>query len=95
VDRCWSFYRISFGHCVVCPSLSFDHCVVCPSLSFGHRRSKDRHTMAKTKRYKRTNNGLQSTTHKTKDRVTRTLRKPGGELICDKQTLIIKTLKLY
>ena len=50
--------------------------------------------MAKTKRYKRTNNGLQSTTHKTKDRVTRTLRKPGGELICDKQTLIIKT-KLF
>ena len=35
--------------------------------------------MAK-KKVKRTNNDLQNTTHKTKDRVTRTPLKTGGEL---------------
>ena len=39
-------------------------------------------TMAKKKKYKRTNNDLLNTTHKTKDRVTRTPLKTGVELRC-------------
>jgi hypothetical protein len=31
---------------------------------------------------KRKNNDLQNITHKTKDRVTRTPQKPGGDLMC-------------
>ena len=38
--------------------------------------------MATSKNDNRTNNDLQITTHKTKDRVTRILLKPGGELRC-------------
>ena len=34
-------------------------------------------TMAKRKKYKRTNNDIQNSTHKTKDRVTRTPLKTG------------------
>ena len=34
------------------------------------------------KKYKRPNNDLQNNTNKTKDRVTRTPLKPGGELRC-------------
>ena len=34
------------------------------------------------KKYKRPNNDLQNNTNKTKDRVTRTPLKPGGELGC-------------
>ena len=41
--------------------------------------------MAKLKRDKRTNNNLQNTTHKTKDRVTRTPLKTGGELRCPRR----------
>jgi hypothetical protein len=36
--------------------------------------------MAKRKKDKRTNNDLQDITHKTKDRITRTSLKTGGEL---------------
>ena len=38
--------------------------------------------MDKRKKYKRTNNDLQSTTQKTKDRATRTPLKTGSELRC-------------
>jgi hypothetical protein len=38
--------------------------------------------MVKIKRDKKTNNDLQNNTHKTKDRVTRTPLKTGGELRC-------------
>jgi len=38
--------------------------------------------MAKRKKYNRTNNDLQNITHKTKDRVTRTPVKSGGEPRC-------------
>jgi len=37
--------------------------------------------MAKKKKYKRTNNNLQNTTQKTKDRATRTPHKTGSELL--------------
>jgi hypothetical protein len=38
--------------------------------------------MANRKKYKRTNNDLQNIHYKTKDRVTRTPMKTGGELSC-------------
>ena len=44
--------------------------------------SKDRQYNGKTKKDKRTNNNLQNTTNKTKDRATRTTLNSGGELRC-------------
>jgi hypothetical protein len=44
------------------------------------RKSKDRQHNGQQKKYKRTNNDLQSITHKTKDLVTRTPLKTGCEL---------------
>jgi len=41
------------------------------------RKSKDRQHMAKKKKDKRSNNDLQNTTQKTKDRITRTPLKAG------------------
>ena len=41
------------------------------------RKSKDREQNGQRRKYKRTNNDLQNTTQKTKDRVTRTPLKPG------------------
>jgi hypothetical protein len=38
--------------------------------------------MAKGKKDKRTNNDLQNITHNTKERVTRTSLRTGGELMC-------------
>ena len=46
------------------------------------RKSKDRQHNGQKKKDKRTNNDLQNTTHKTKDRVTRTPLKTVGELRC-------------
>ena len=46
------------------------------------RRRRTDNTMAKKKKYKRTNKDLQNITHKTKDRVTRTPLKTGVELRC-------------
>ena len=47
------------------------------------KSKKDRqHNNKKKKKNKRTNNDLQNTTQKTKDRTTRTPLKPGGELRC-------------
>jgi hypothetical protein len=43
-------------------------------------RRRTENTMARGKKNKRTNNDLQNITHKTKDRVTRTTLKTGGEL---------------
>ena len=42
---------------------------------------KNRQHNGQKKKYKRTNNDLQKHTHKTKDRVTRTPLKIGGELV--------------
>ena len=44
-----------------------------------HKSKKDRQHNGQKKKYKRTNNDLQNT-HKTKDRITRTPLKTGGEL---------------
>ena len=44
------------------------------------RKSKDRQHNGQKKKDKRINNDLKNITHKTKDRVTRTLVKAGGEL---------------
>ena len=44
-----------------------------------HKSKKDRQHNGQKKKYKRTNNDLQNT-HKTKDRITRTSLKTGGEL---------------
>jgi len=41
-------------------------------------KSKDRQYNGQKKKYKRTNNDLQSITHKTKDRITRTPLKTRG-----------------
>ena len=46
------------------------------------RKSKDREHNRQTKRDRRTNNDLQNTTHKTKDRVTRTPLNTGCEIGC-------------
>jgi hypothetical protein len=46
------------------------------------RKSKDRQHNGKNKKEVRTNNDLQSITHKTKDRVTQTPIKTAGELRC-------------
>jgi hypothetical protein len=46
------------------------------------RKSKKDRRNDQMKKDKRTNNDLQNTTHKTKDRVTRTPLKTGGELRC-------------
>ena len=46
------------------------------------KRQKDRQHNGKKKKEKKTNNDLQNITHKTKDRVTRTPLKTGGELRC-------------
>jgi len=43
---------------------------------------KDRHHNDQTKKDKRTNNNLQNITHKSKDRITRTPLKTGGEHRC-------------
>ena len=45
-------------------------------------RKKTRQHNGKKKKHKRTNNDLQNTTQKTKDRVTRTPLKTGDELGC-------------
>ena len=45
--------------------------------------------MAKRKRTKGTNNDLQNITHKTKDRVTQTPLKTGGELRCSGRYSVI------
>ena len=42
---------------------------------------KNRQHIGQKKEYKRTNNDLQKHTHKTRDRVTRTTIKTGGEII--------------
>jgi hypothetical protein len=47
-----------------------------------HKSKKDRQHNGQKKKYKRSNNDLQSITHKTKDRVTRTPLKTDGELGC-------------
>jgi hypothetical protein len=46
----------------------------------GHQRTDN--TMDERNNDKKTNNDLQNTTQKTKDRATRTLLKTGGELRC-------------
>ena len=46
------------------------------------RNTKDRHNIDQRKKNKRTNNDFQNTIPKTKDRVTRTPLKTGGELMC-------------
>jgi hypothetical protein len=51
------------------------------------RRTGD--TMVKRKRLLGANNDLQNITHKTKDRVTSTPPKPGGELRCSGRVNII------
>jgi len=43
---------------------------------------KDRQHNGQKKKYKRTNNDLQNIAYLTKDRVTQTPPKPGGELVC-------------
>jgi hypothetical protein len=45
------------------------HCMI--SYIIRIRKSKDRQQNGQKKKYKRTNNDLQNTTHKTKDQVTR------------------------
>jgi hypothetical protein len=45
-------------------------------------KSKERQYNSKNKKDKRTNNDLQNITHKTKDHVTRTPLKIGGEFMC-------------
>jgi hypothetical protein len=47
-----------------------------------HKSKKDRQHNGQKKKDNRTNNDLQRITHKTKDRVTRTQLKTGGELWC-------------
>ena len=47
-----------------------------------NRKSNDRQHNGQTKKNKRTNNNLQNITHETKDLVTRTPFKTGGELRC-------------
>ena len=49
-------------------------------------KSKDRQHNEPKKKYKRTNNDLQTITHKTKDRVTQTPLKTWGELGCWKSS---------
>ena len=49
------------------------------------RKSKDRQHNGQKKKDKRTNNDLHNITHKTKDRVTRTPIKTGGELRCSEK----------
>ena len=46
------------------------------------RKLRDRQYNGQKKKDKKTNNDLQNTILKTKDRATRTLRKTGGELRC-------------
>jgi hypothetical protein len=46
------------------------------------KSKKDRQHNGQSKKYKRTNNNLQNIKHRTKDRVTRTPLKAGGELRC-------------
>ena len=43
---------------------------------------KNKQHNGQKKKYKRTNNDLQNITHKTKDRLTRTPLKTGGEIRC-------------
>ena len=45
-------------------------------------KSQDRQHIVQKKKDRRTNNDLQKYTHETKDRVTRTPLKTGGELMC-------------
>jgi hypothetical protein len=64
------------------------------------RNTKNRQNIDQKKKNKRTNNDLQNTTPKTKDRVTRTPLKIGDELMCSGRVSIIvvlfmKILKLY
>jgi hypothetical protein len=46
------------------------------------KKKRTDNTMAKEEKDNRTNDDLQNTTHKTKDRVTRTPLKTGGQLRC-------------
>ena len=48
------------------------------------RKSKDRQHNGQLKKEKKTNNDLQNITQKTKDRVTQTPLKTGGELRCSR-----------
>jgi hypothetical protein len=50
--------------------------------------SKDRQHNGEMKKDKRTNNDLQNITHKTKDGVTRTPLKTGGELRCSERVVV-------
>ena len=49
------------------------------------KSKKNRQHNGQKKKDKSTNNNLQNITHKTKDRVTRTPLKPGGELMCSRR----------
>jgi len=51
-------------------------------------KSKNRQNNGQQKKYKRTNNDLQTITHKTKDQVTRTSLKTGGELRCSGRVVV-------
>jgi hypothetical protein len=57
-------------------------CIIKKSLKIPNRREGEKTHTGRKKKDKRTNNSLHNITHKTKDRVTPTPLKFGGELMC-------------